>query len=231
MRLPVLVCLLVSYIHTVCQTYPVKAGLSPDAAIPSEAKYFLPEFAGGAAFLRNGAVSKHLFNYNRLLDEMQFLTPTGDTLTIAEPGLVKYIQIDSVIFYHEKGYLREIEKSGYHTLAIRERLIQVSDKVEGAYGASSGTSSVTTYANIHTSGAIYKLNVKRNVSFAKAQAFFIGDRYNHFSRADKKGFAEAFPDKKEIIGEYIRKEKINFHNPDDIKKLFHLCALQEKAYP
>ncbi|MBX3256610.1 MAG: hypothetical protein KF862_20910 [Chitinophagaceae bacterium] len=208
------------------KTYPVKAGESPDIVIPAEAKYFLPAFTDGSAFLRNGALSKQLFNYNRLLDEMQFLTPSGDTLTIAEPDLLTYIQLDSAIFYYEKGYLREVEKAGVYTLAIRERLIQVSDKVEGAYGASSGTSAITTYANMYTSGTTYKLNVKRNVSFARAQAFFIGDRYNHFSRADKKGFTEAFPDKKEIIGEYIRNKKINFHNPDDIKKLFRLCTLQ-----
>lgn len=228
MRLQVLMYLLTVVVHFSYaqkpQTYPVKAGQSPDLFIPAEAKYFLPKFAEGTAFLRNGAVSRHTFNYNRLLDEMQFITPAGDTLAVAEPTVIKYIQLDSGIFFYEKGYLREIEKAGTMKLAIKERLIQIPDKIEGAYGTTSGTSAITTYANIYTAGTIYKLNVKRDVLFVKAQAFFIGDQYNHFTKADKKGFANSFPLKKEAIGDYIRAEKINFNHPEDIKKLFRFCT-------
>lgn len=228
MRLPVFVCMILccaQYAHAQSpQTYPVKAGQSPDEVIPSEIKYFLPTFTDGTAWLRNGAVSRHMFNYNRLLDEMQFLTPAGDTLTIAEPLVIKYVQLDSGVFYYEKGWLREIEKSGDYTLVIKERLLQMPDKVEGAYGTTSGTSAITTYSNIYTSGTVFKLNVRRDVLFVRAQAFFIGDRFNHFERADKKGFADVFPNKKAAIAEYIKTEKINFNHPGDIKKLFRFCT-------
>lgn len=228
MRLPVFVCMMMMCaLYSAAQqpqTHLVKAGQSPDNVIPTESKYFLPKFTEGVAYLRNGAASRYSFNYSRLLDEMQFLTPAGDTLTIAEPSVIKYIQLDSSIFYYEKGYLREVEKSGDYKLVIKERLLQMPDKVEGAYGTTSGTSAITTYSNIYTSGTVYKLNVRRDVLFVRVQAFFIGDRFNHFERADKKGFADVFSDKRTAITEYIKKEKINFSYPDDIKKLFLFCT-------
>ncbi|HRP54836.1 hypothetical protein [Agriterribacter sp.] len=56
--------------------YIGKSGESPDAVIPGEAKYILPAFTEGTAFLRSGASVKQRFNYNCLLDEMRFLNPT-----------------------------------------------------------------------------------------------------------------------------------------------------------
>ncbi len=121
----------------------------------------------------------------------------GDTLSVAEPTVIQYMELGFRDFLlRQKVIYREIEKGGNMKLAIKERLIQIPDKVEGAYGTTSGTSAITTYANIYTAGTFYKLNVKRDVLFVKAQAFFIGDQYNHFTRADKKGFANSFPLKK-----------------------------------
>ena len=125
--------------------YIVKAGESPDEVIPGEAKYILPAFTEGTAFLRSGASVKQRFNYNYLLDEMQFLNVNGDTLAIADPALVKYISIDTLVYYYDKGYLRQITNTKSYKLAVKQQMIQIPDKVGTAYGGSSGSSAVTTY--------------------------------------------------------------------------------------
>lgn len=206
------------------EMYQVKSGESPVETIPLKAQFFLPEFKRGTAFLRNGTHTYQTFNYNHLLDEMMFIVPSGDTLAIAEPKELEYIQLDSAVFYYDKGYLREVEKAGIYKLVERERLIQFFDKVEGAYGTTSGSYAVTTYSNIYNAGRNYKLTVKRDVVFARIKVFFVGDQYNRFHKADKKGFADLFPDKKEAILEYIKNEKLNLNDAGDIEKLFRFCT-------
>src|SRR6478609_402526 len=84
------------------KAYLVKAGEIPDKALPDQAKYMLPAFKMGTVFFRDGNASNNLLNYNFLLDEMHFINPGGDTLAIAEPGLIRTIVLDSMTFYYDK---------------------------------------------------------------------------------------------------------------------------------
>ncbi|MFT3703491.1 MAG: hypothetical protein QM802_14035 [Agriterribacter sp.] len=220
--------LLLAAVHAQAQstkTYPVHAGESPDMALPQEAKYFFPAFTEGTVFMKDGTSSIQRLNYSKLLDEMQFLTVTGDTLAIANPDLVKNIVIDSSVFYFHKGYLRKIVQENKYTLAARELLMQIQQGKEIGYGASTSTGSITNYSRITSNeGKQYLLTMKRDVLFTTARAYFIGDQYNHFNRADKKGFADMFPRKKDEIAEYIKNEKLNLNNAGDLEKLFRFCT-------
>lgn len=204
--------------------YLVKAGEIPEKAIPNEVIYALPAFKEGSAILRNGAKSNHRFNYNCLLDELQFLTVTGDTLSIAEPELLQKVLIDSTTYYFQKGYLKQLIRDGKFTLAVNERLLQADSKKQAAYGGSSSTSAIDNYSNIYGGGRMFKLEVKRDYYFRKVQHFFLGNVYDQFIRADKRGFYELFPGKRTQIGDYIKQQKINFNDQGDVKKLFLFCT-------
>ncbi len=207
------------------KTYLVRAGESPDMILPQEAKYFFPAFTEGTVFMKDKSSSRQRLNYSKLLDEMQFLTVTGDTLAIANADLVEHIVIDTFSFYFHKGYLRKVAQEKEYVLAARELMIQIPQGKEIGYGASIATGSITNYARITTGdGKQYALTVKKDVLFTTARAFFIGDRYNHFNRADKKGFADMFPRKRDAIASFIKNEKPNLNDAGDIEKLFRFCT-------
>lgn len=204
--------------------YPVNAGQSPGKVIPDSAKYLLPAFTEGTAFLRSGGSLPMRFNYNYLLDEMQFLNAKGDTMAIADPATLKKIVLDSIIFYFDKEYLKEIERAGNYKLAVWESLVQTPYKTEGAYGTKTASSSIESFSRIYANGKEFKLQVQKDVLFVKVVDFYMGDAYDHFSKANKKAFSNLFSLKKEELDAYIREEKINFNSEEDLKKLLYFCA-------
>ncbi len=100
--------------------YSVKMGEIPDKVIPGEATYLLPGFTQGLVFFKDGTSSKQRFNYNSLLDEMHFINEHVDTLAIAEPALIKSVEIDSIKFYYDTGYIRQVFTQGNYKLVIKQ---------------------------------------------------------------------------------------------------------------
>lgn len=209
------------------KNYIVKAGEAPDEVIPGEAKYILPAFTEGTAFLRSGAFVKQRFNYNHLLDEMQFLNTGGDTLAIADPALIKYISIDTLVYYYDKGYLRQVVQFRFYKLAVKQQMIQIPDKVGTAYGGSSGSSAITTYSSIYSNDKVHRLKVDRDVLFQTITNWYIGDQYNRFEKADKKGFYNIFPSKRDSIKKYIAKNNTDFNKETDLEQLLWFCTEQQ----
>ena len=221
-------CFLISYFFTASgqnsETYIVKAGEVPEKAISPAHIYFFSSFTNGTATLKNGSTSAQRFNYNCLLDELQFLSVNGDTLAIAEPGLLRKVEIDSAVYYYDKGYLRQIAKTDKNTLALKERIFPVDRRKASAYGGTSGSSAIDNYSNIYRDGRFFKLESREDILFKKQRQFFLGNKYDHFIPAEKRGFYDVFADKRNIISDFIKQQKINFNNPDDVKKLFDYCT-------
>ena len=205
------------------KAYPVKVGEIPNKVLPNEAMYVLPAFTWGTAWFRNGSSSAKRFNYNFLLDEMHFINEGGDTLAIADPLLISSVVIDSMLFYFDKGYVREIFKQGVYKLAMKQQMVQIADKTRGGYDIASGSSSITTYGYINNSNSrIYRLQVAKDVLFKRKISFYIADASNHFLKADKKNFHALFEDK--TITKYLKEHKVNFNKAEDVTALLQFCA-------
>lgn len=202
----------------------VKAGEIPDEVIPFNMRYEFTAFKQGTATLRSGTSSTQSFNYNCLLDEMQFITNSGDTLAIAAPAELRAVTIDSSVFYYHKGYLKQLKTKGNYILAIKKAITQVPDKKKAAYNTYSGTSSISTYSSVVSGDRAYALQVNREVIFVPVEFYFLGDSYGNFRRADKKTFLQLFSEKRVGIQEYIKEHNINFNKLQDIYKLFEYCA-------
>lgn len=206
------------------ERYIVKPGEIPDKVLPAEAVYSFPEFKKGEVSFKAGGKSTQLLNYNCLLDEMQFLTVGGDTLTIAEPHNIVAIAVDSATYYFDKGYLRELDKQNGYKLALRERLVQSDTRKEAAYGTTSGTGSINSLQSVRMGNNVFSLEVRREVLFLKRHAFYLGNRYNRFVFANKKGFADVFPEKKNLIVSFIKEHKTDFSKLEDLQQLLEACA-------
>ncbi|MCC6289741.1 MAG: hypothetical protein IT249_17835 [Chitinophagaceae bacterium] len=221
-------------IHSTCASaqiqnrFPVKSGEIPDQVIPFNVRYIFPEFKEGRATLRSGAISNQKFNYSCLLDEMQFITASGDTLAIAAPAELKSIQVDSTIFYYDRWYLKQIKKQGRYILAVKKSIVQLPGKKEAGYNSYSSTSSITNYSSIISGSKEYKLQANNETVFIPIEYYFLGDDFGRFNRADKRTFLNLFADKKKGVQEYIKQNKINFNNKEDVSALFDFCVEEVK---
>ena len=205
------------------KTYSVKMGEVPDKVIPAEALYLLPDFTQGVAFFKDGSSSTQRFNYNSLLDEMHYINERGDTLAIAEPALINSVEIDSIKFYYDLGYIQQIFTSGNYKLGVKQKWKQMPDKTTGGYDMGSNDGSIETYSTLtNSNGSTGRLQVQKDVLYKNENSFYLGDRFNHFQKAYKKNFYSFFNDKK--IAQYLKKHKVDFNKEEDLKALLQFCA-------
>lgn len=191
---------------TLCFAYTSK----PDT-IPHNAIYDFPAFIEGTLYAKDGSISKHLFNYNFMNDEMQLLTFDGDTLVLSEPDMIREIIVDSITYYYDKGYLRLLSIKNGYKIAVKKRTGFVAE-VTGQKQL------VLTHGGGSTGMGI------GTIKYVPEFFYFIGDKYNRFVQANRKGFFEFFGEQKNNIREYIKANKINFRNEDHVLKVFRLCT-------
>ncbi len=217
-----LFCIAKDYAQTE-KMYSVKIGEVADQVIPAEAIYLLPGFTQGIVFFKDGSSSTQRFNYNSLLDEMHFINERGDTLAIAEPALINSVEIDSIKFYYDSGYVKQVFKKGNYKLAVKQKWKQIPDKKTGGYDMGSDIASIKTFSTISNSnGSIGRLQVQKDVLYKNENSFYIGDKFNHFQRANKKNFHILFKDKN--IAQYLKEYKVDFNKEEDLKTLLQFCA-------
>ena len=203
--------------------YAVKMGEVPNKVIPREAVYLLPAFTRGTVFFKDGSSSTQRFNYNSLLDEMHFINGEGDTLAIAEAVLINSVEIDSLKFYYDSGYIQQVFTHGNYKLALKERWIQIPGKKAGAYNTGSDGGAIETYSTVITgNGPIGRLRVPKDVVFKNEKSFYIGDRFNHFQKANKKNIYTLFKNKN--IAQYLEQHNVDFNKEEDLKALLQFCA-------
>lgn len=204
--------------------YIVKAGEVPAEVMPAEALYAFPKFIQGMAYQRDGTVSAAKFNYNIMLDEMQFISNKGDTLTIAYPETIKKIVLNGAEFFYDKAYLQVIASIDSFKIAAKEFYVQSPYRTRGGYDAPTAASSITTYARLNSSRSSANLQVKKDVRFDKHTSYFISDRYNHFFIANKQSFFRLFSNKKTELDVFIKDNTINFSDLKDVEKVLRFAT-------
>ncbi len=174
--------------------------------IPFDLLYELPAFKNGTVYLKDGTTNSFMLNYNCYRNEMDLLTEKGDTFMITEPELIDKIVIDTMVYRYDKGFVREIKICQQYKLAVRR---------ETAFNLKSGGGSV------HWGNESF---IKMKGDYKAKLNFYIGDRYNHFVTANKKGFLWLFAEKKRNLALYIKDNNIDLKKEDDIYKLFEYCT-------
>ena len=187
--------------------------------LPTSDIFFYPHFTSGKVFLRDGTKAEAKLNYNRLVDEMHFINPKGDTLAVDNEKNIKYIVISNDTFYYDGGYVRLLSTGNFAKLAIRQVWMISDTRQVGAYNTTNNPGSILSYTSINEGGRLYDLTVNEDVILTKVELYYFGDSYNHFVIAGKTNLLMLFPKEQRRIGMYFKENKINFNNKDDVEKI------------
>ena len=202
----------------------VKAGSNiMDVLSPSDVLYY-PVFTKGNVIRKDGTVTGAQLNYNRLVDEMHFIGPDGDTLALANELTIKYIAIGKdTFFFTDGGYLRIIANSGRANLALKQIWIVSDSRPLGAYNTSNSSTSITSFNSYIEGGKLYDMTVNADLVLKKIEQFYLGNNTNHFVLANKKNLLMLFPEseRNEI---YLKEHKIDFKKENDLTKLISYLA-------
>lgn len=205
-------------------TIVIKAGTSFNESVPITVLFQYPQFATGKLYFRSGDSGVAKFNYNKLLDEMQFIDLKGDTLNIAYGGTIRYIRIYDDVFYYDEGYVRLLKDSNEIKLAEKQSLRVAGKSKIGAYGMPNPASAIDTYSTLITERGIYKMAPREDITLAKKTEFYFGDKYNRFVWATRKNLLQHFSRHSRALNIYLKENNINLNNREDLEKLLQFLA-------
>lgn len=214
--LAVVICTATSAQKTASVT--VKAGTNiMDALKPSEVFYF-PQFTAGSVHFRDGSITAAKLNYSRLVDEMHFISPKGDTLALTNEATTRMIVFGNDTFTYDKGWLKLLGSGSRAKLALKQTWVIADAKLIGAYGTTNTPAAITTFRNMNEGGRLYDLVINEDLVLSKVQQYFIGDRNGRFLPAIKKNLLSLFPKEKSRIEQFLKENKIDFSNENDLVK-------------
>jgi hypothetical protein len=220
MRLACCICTLLLSVAVTAQrpkTFTVPAGVEVKEIVPVNEIYQFPQFVQGLVVFKDGKSAPGKLNYNRLIAEIQFIDPKGDTLSLANEQTIKTAFIGSDTFYYSEGYVRQL--AGGSRVKMGERIaFKEFIQKPGAYGLSSATTATDNLTVLLNRRSV-ELNVSQELVLVKNTNYLIGDRFNAFVVADKNIILKMFPDNRPAIEDFIEKNKISFSKPDHMVQL------------
>jgi hypothetical protein len=204
----------------------IKAGNRiKDVLSPTDIYYYL-QFRSGKVFFRDGRKAVAKMNYSRLVDQMLFINPKGDTLALADEKIIKFIMIDQDTFYYDEGYVRIIADYGDVKLAEKQIWVVADIRKIGTHDKPTSTVAITPLSN-YSDGTgrakSYDLLINEDMLIRKETQYYFGDGY-HFVRAGKKKLLLLFPKEQMSLENYLKENKVNFDKKEDLEKLAHFLG-------
>ena len=201
------------------KSFSVNPGKKIVEEIPITEIYKYTEFKMGEVSFKNGTAADVKLNYNSVFGEIQYVDPkNGDTLSLAEEKNVRFIAVEKDTFYFDDGWLELI--GGTSTVRIaKKKLLEITNREKvGAMGVP-GFAAIETYNKFTGSQHMKDLVAMEKLTFTEHVSYYFGDRFNHYSRANRKGLLKLYGDSSEKIDKWISENKIDLSNEDDLKKL------------
>ena len=182
--------------------------------------YLYPKFTRGIAYFRNGSKAGGLMNYSSLDDQMLFIDSKGDTLAIKDEKTLRYISVGTDTFYFDEGFVKLLASNGAVRVA-EKKVWEVADiRKMGSHDRPAKTFAVTTVRTITDRfGRTLDLTLNEDVVLRKKPKYYLADTYSHFLIVNKKNLMSAFPKKQDVLSRYLKENKVNFNNKEDLEKL------------
>lgn len=184
--------------------------------------YLFPEFTPGKILLKNGTFKESLLNYNSVTEEMIF-DQNGKKLALVGVESIDTIYIKDKKFITDGKVFYELADELPVPLLLLHRCSLIQPGKPTGYGGTSETSAITVTSSIYMSRGIYELKLPEDY---KVQPYieFVIKKNNEFNKVfNINQVIRCFPDKKDAIREYAKKQRTDFGNTEDVKNLIEFC--------
>lgn len=183
-------------------------------------KFVMPEFEAGIITFHDGNFSRGPVNISTIEQRVYFIATNGEKQVLTNEDQVSRVSIKGRSFIKSKyGYIELLATEGDVALGAVRRTSFFETEKKGAYGMVSQTTSVTTIGSFQQNGTMYTLGVDQNTPFSyKVSPYLYKNSKVYLS--NKKNFQKCFPDKKDLIEQYLKDNSVDFEKLDDVEKLF-----------
>ena len=194
--------------------------------VSKEVQYIFPEFTDGIVYFKNGKRVGSKMNYNNYLNEMHFMD-NEEVLALLDLSDISIIVIDKRRFFsfNNSEFCEEILANDKIRLCLR-RMGSISEYSKmGGYGMTSSTSAIKTYSSTYGSN-----NVRTDLKFlgeVKLKVnnlyYLMNDKGQFTQIKNVKNFTKQFPGNNAKIEAFVKENKTDFKNEEDLKTLLEYC--------
>jgi hypothetical protein len=178
-----------------------------------------PKYTKGIATLKDGSQAEGLYNYSTIQRQMQYME-NGLEMKFKNPAEVASIAIGDRIFENVNNQFWERVSigGGYYYINWGAKWVSVGKNL--AMGATSHSTSSSNYKNTDTGTSNYALfNQSEGMTTIPECFYYIrkGDDFKRFNSAAS--LAKAIGCCSKELKEFVKREKIDFKNPDDVQRM------------
>jgi hypothetical protein len=185
-------------------------------------QFLFPEFQNGIVKLKNGNSYTAPLNYN-LVDEELIFFQNGVYRTPDKPEEIDTAIIKNIKLVPVNKMFYEVLTKGTVTMFIQHKSKYTSVGTATAYGLTSQTNAPLTITTVRTGNQVRNLEMPDNVQVTASNLYWvrIKDEYSKFT--SERQFLKIFPQYESELKGYIKQNKIDIKNSDDLIRLGHFC--------
>lgn len=200
-------------------------GINALTAQIDSTQFLLKDFQEGLVYYKDGRQFRVPMNYSLLIKKFLFLdqNDNNNIKEFLEPEMVATIKIGDRIFLPTKDGATEVLQTKPPIFVQYKGSMRWEGKKVG-YGGRSETSAVDSYSSLQAGSSIHKLETEKLILIRIDKIFRIERNGKQFRFINEKQFLKAFPEKKNILKEYIRKNNFNFNSIDDVLQVYNYAA-------
>jgi hypothetical protein len=202
-----------------CQVFPSTAQTD---SLKNLAQYLYPEFSVGKIKLKTGKAITANMNYNTLTEKLTFIQ-NGTLLDLAKPETVDTIILQNNKFVFINDALYELVINGPVSLFIQHKSNLSSTGRPGAYGTKSQTSGPVSVTKLYSDNNTYKLKLPVEYVVTKTPINWIRTDNAMHKILTTRQFFKLFPAQEEKIKQFVKQNKLNIKDSNDLIKIVTFC--------
>ena len=198
------------------------ATISGLSAQEGKSEYLFNGFQQGLIYYKDDRVFSVKVNYNLARNAFMFIdeNDNNNIKLFAEPDMVRTLKIGNRIFQlAPRGLAQEhLGQEPYLSVTFRGRSRPQGKQV--GYGGRSETASVDSHSSIQSSGHSYKLETEKIIIADVEKRYTMKKNGKEKTFQTPKQFLKLHPkEQQEMIKAYIKSNKINFDEPQQVLQL------------
>lgn len=184
--------------------------------------YVLPDFVKGLVKLKSGKTEEVVMNYNKVTEEMIY-DNGGTKLAMTNLESIDTVYLGSRRFIPHGKIFYEVLINDNISLFIKHKCNLLQAGSPSGYGGTSETSATNSISILVGSGSMYKLELPKEYHVKDASQFRISKDNSEYIIANQKQFLKIFPKQSEELEQFIKQNKLNVKNQDDLIILVAKC--------
>ena len=210
---------LILFLCAISTIIPAEAQGEPQEGSPN---LVMPRFEQATVKLKNGKSYSAVMNYEKTEQQMIILR-NDEYFLFKDKQAVDTIFMGGRTFVPaEEGFL-EVLVNAPVSLYFMHKASLESEGSTVAYGAKTNTAGITHITTIFGAEGAIVLKVPENYKVVDESSMWIGKNGSLEKISNKKQFLKLFNDRKDDLSQFMKENKTNFGNADDVTRLVLYC--------